>query len=259
MKGTHPMRSWRPWRECMSALLLLVSLGVWSAPVRIVPIGDSITQGGKREAKQYTYRWPLARMLEDEGVEFEFIGTRTEGVDPDARWPGPFDADHEGYYGATSAYVRDRLRDDLPRLPPPDIALIDLGTNDDPDDIVNATIRPLEDIVAMLRARNPQVAVCVALIPAKALRGFFLHLRVTAAAKRLSTAESPVVAVAQDVGWNADPQDPSGDTFDGVHPNLKGQRKMAEQWLSAMRPLIAARQRAANRADDVLVRAGAAR
>ena len=149
-------RSRRRWRELLAALLLTASVTAWGAPLRI-PIGDSITQGGKREVKEYTYRWPLTRMLRDEGVEFEFIGTRTEGIDPGAAWP------------------------------------------------------------------------------------------------------APVVAVAQDADWNADPADPSGDTFDGVHPNLKGQRKMAEQWLAAMRPLVAARSRPSGRAGQMLVRAGAVR
>lgn len=35
-----------------------------------------------------------------------------------------------------------------------------------------------------------------------------------------------------------DPDSPTADTFDGTHPNLQGQRKMAEAWLAAMRPFL---------------------
>lgn len=223
--------------------LLLIAAPTFAAPLHIIAIGDSITQGGKLGTKQYTYRWPLSRMLHDEQVDFDFIGTRTEGLDAAATWPAPWDAHHEGFYGATSAFVRDRLHEDLPELPPPDMALIDLGTNDDKDDIGGATIAPLNDIVAMLRARNPKVAVYVALIPARIVRRVVLHTRVRWATHELSTAASPVVVVDQDQAWNANPGDPAGDTVDGVHPNLKGQRKMAEAWLGAMRPVLAYRER----------------
>lgn len=218
---------------------LFTAAPAFAAPLKIIAIGDSITQGGKLGTKQYTYRWPLSHMLRDEQVDFDFIGTRTEGLDAAATWPAPWDAHHEGFYGATSAFVRDRLREDLPKLPPPDVALIDLGSNDAKDDIGGATIAPLRDIVEMLRARNPKVAVYVALIPERIVRRVVLHTRVRWAAHELSTAASPVVVVDQDRAWNADPDDPAGDTVDGVHPNLKGQRKMAEAWLSAMRPALA--------------------
>lgn len=238
----------RFFRAAWVVAALLMAASAFAAPLRIVAIGDSITQGGKLGTKQYTYRWPLSRMLHDEQVAFDFIGTRTEGLDSAATWPAPWDAHHEGFYGATSAFVRDHLREDLPKLPPPDVALIDLGTNDDKADIGGATIAPLRDIVAMLRARNPKVSVYVALIPARIVRRVELHARVRWEAHELSTPASPVVAVDQDVAWNADPHDPAGDTVDGVHPNLKGQRKMAEAWLSAMRPQLAHWERVSSEA-----------
>jgi acyl-CoA thioesterase I len=210
-------------------------------PLKVLTIGDSITQGGRRGVQEYTYRWPLVRMLADEGFACDFIGSRSGGLDPDASWPKSFDNQHEGYYGATSAYVRDRLAENLHRLPAPDIALIDLGTNDDRSDAGGSTIAPLEDIVRLLRARNPRVAIYIAQIPGVGVwRRLMIRTRIAWLAARLQRRESPVVAVSQDIGWNDDPNAPDADTFDGVHPNLRGQRKMAERWLAAMHPLLVA-------------------
>ena len=91
----------------------------------------------------------------------------------------------------------------------------------------------------MLRARNPRVTIFVAQLPASALRRLVLRCHIVKMAGRLSTPQSPMVVVAQDADWNANANEPAGDTFDGVHPNLRGQRKMAAQWLAAMRPFLA--------------------
>ena len=65
-------------------------------PVRIICIGDSITQGGRRDRDEFTYRWPLFNLLASHGLKFDFIGTRTAGLQPEATWPDspigfPFD------------------------------------------------------------------------------------------------------------------------------------------------------------------------
>lgn len=212
-----------------AALVLVALLCPYAAlaePLRVLAIGDSITQGGKTTVKEYTYRWPLARMLEDEGVCVDFIGSRSAGLEPAARWPSAWDADHEGYYGATTDYVRGQLAEHLPRLPQPSIALVHLGTNDKGAD----TIKGLRSIVAMLRKSNSRVAVLVAQIP---VSGVYEHFKVMRMATELSAPTALVLAVDHYSDWNA-----TEDTFDGVHPNLKGQRKMAERWLAAMRPLM---------------------
>ena len=203
-------------------------------PLHIVAIGDSITAGGRAGTKEYTYRLPLLRMLRDENACFDFVGARRGGLDPAAYWPGGTDSENEGYYGARTAEVRDRLAADLPKFEAPDLALIHLGTNDSRGFVEDDIIAPLVDIIGMLRARNPHVAVMVAQIKAaKGFRTTYMHLRIMQLAAELSSAESPVTAVDQYSGFN-----PASDTFDGVHPNLIGQRKMAERWLQAMRPFL---------------------
>lgn len=218
----------------LSLALLAVYPVAGADPVRIVAIGDSITAGGRPGVKEYTYRFPLQRMLRDEDACTEFVGARRGGLDPAAAWPEDGDTENEGFYGARTAEVRDRLAADLPAFAPPDIALVHLGTNDGKGFVEDDIVGPLKDIVAMLRARNPRVTVLLAEINGpRNFRTAYLHLRIDQLAASLNTAESVVRPVDQHTQWDID-----RDTFDGVHPNLRGQRKMAERWLDAMKPYL---------------------
>jgi acyl-CoA thioesterase-1 len=208
-------------------------------PLRIVAIGDSITQGGRAGSREYTYRWPLARMLEDEGFCVSFVGSHHGGLDPDARWPAPWDADHEGYYGATTEQVRAHLAATLPTFEAPDLALVHLGTNDRAR-LGGDTVEPLRAIVALLRGANPRVAVLIAEPALAGLRAAAVVPRLRWLARTLATDGSPVETVDLHSGWVGDPERPDADTFDGVHPNPRGQRRMAEAWLLAMRPRLPA-------------------
>jgi hypothetical protein len=213
-------------------------------PVYILPIGDSITQGGRTDRAEYTYRYPLYFMLRAAGYNVDFIGSQRAGFEPGAVWPArngqPFDPDHEGHYGWTTAQVRDRLREWMRTYPAaPDIALIHLGTNDrDALDLHMAIVRPLREIIAMLRAKNPRVAVLVGHLNFNDGSALRIRPLVEKMARELSTPTSPVRTVAHFAGWQANPFSPNPDTFDWLHPNPQGQRKMAEKWFAAMRPIL---------------------
>jgi lysophospholipase L1-like esterase len=47
-----------------------------------------------------------------------------------------------------------------------------------------------------------------------------------------------VVTVDHHTGWREDPTDPLSDTFDGAHPNPRGQEKMAAGWLAKLTPYL---------------------
>ncbi len=212
-------------------------------PLRIICIGDSITQGGKTDREEYTYRWPLFCSLKDMKVNFDFIGTRDKGLQPEAKWPDykgeAFDPGHEGYYGAKTAYVLEKLKENLPKLPQPDIALIHLGTNDQKaEDHGEAVVKPLEAIIALLRDRNPNVMILVGQLNFNDGQALKIRPLVEDMAKRLDTPKSPVRTVHHYQGWKENPKDADTDTFDWAHPNPKGQRKMADAWLKAMEARI---------------------
>ena len=62
------------------------------------------------------------------------------------------------------------------------------------------------------------------------------QLRDLAAAKHSTL--SPVILVDQNTGFDPDPESATADTFDGVHPNEKGEQKMAQRWFAALSPLL---------------------
>lgn len=235
-------------RAVLLSLAALVATPALAEPVRIVCIGDSITQGGVAGRPEQTYRLPLYYLLRAEGVDVDFVGSRRAGLQPAAEWPADFDADHEGYYGAKTAAVRDALRESMPAA---DFALIDLGTNDAGTDPAVTVTPPLEAIVAMLRERNPRVKIYLAEIPL-AWRDWRFRWEAWSLARRLGTPDSPIVTVDLHTGRSL-----RADTFDGVHPNPEGQLKIARRWLAHIRPALSAAQ-ADSLIDDLVVSPAAA-
>lgn len=192
------------------------------AVIRIINIGDSITQGGLAGRSEFSYRLPLYRMLQHHHINADFIGAHKNGVSDSFKWPANFDQDNEGFYGATTAEVRDALKIDLVKVAAPDIAIIDLGSNDIGKNVETAVVQPMREIVYLLRHKNPNIKIILVQIP-----GVWQNLRMHYYIWRLSVSESkansPVETVSLYWVW-----DTSNDTFDGSHPNLVGQEKMAE-------------------------------
>ena len=219
-----------------------------ASPVHILCVGDSITQGGKRDRQEYTYRLPLQKKLHDAGIAYDFIGTQNKGLHEDAVWPEvapgvPFDPDHNGYYGNTTADAVCKTmaawKDDMPA---PDIVLIHLGTNDQKKLPHTETVqKPLREFIAFLRTKNPSVVVLLGHLNFNGSEGATdIRKYVQALADELNTPESPVRTVAHYEGWHEKPGDADSDTFDWAHPNPKGQEKMADKWLAAMKPFLPA-------------------
>jgi lysophospholipase L1-like esterase len=200
---------------------------------RIMPLGDSITQGN---TQTNSYRRPLWRLLEAAGAKVDFVGSETSnnGGPP----PNPdFDLDHEGHWGWRADQVLAMI-DAWARAQQPDVVLVHLGSNDVFQGQDNAsTLDELSSIVARLRAANPSVKVLLAqLIPtrnaAADARIVQLNAAISGLAARLHTSASPVVAVDHYSGFDAD-----RDTRDGIHPNAAGETKMANVWLAAYQAL----------------------
>jgi hypothetical protein len=212
-------------------------------PIYIVPIGDSITHGGRRD-DEYSWRYPLFQMLTDAGVEFDFVGAYTRGLKGDFQWPDykgkPFDRDHQGVYGIRTAKMRDRIRADREKWAhAPDIALIHLGTNDQKHGEWESTVvEPLRDIINMLREENPKVIVLLGHLNFTGGAAVKIRPLVEQLAKEETTDKSPVITVHHYEGFHANPEHADTDTYDWAHPNPKGQRKMARKWLEAMTPYV---------------------
>lgn len=200
-----------------------------TAPVRIMPLGDSIT------GSPGCWRALLWNRLLDAGhTDIDFVGTLPAqgcGVE--------HDGDNEGHGGELVTNVADQNL--LPaRLAAgqPDIVVMHFGTNDvwsgiSPDRILAAYTR----LVTQMRESDPDMRVLVAqIIPmnpstcaACAQRVADLNARIPAWAATTTTSRSPVTVVDQWTGF-----DTATDTYDGVHPNAAGNEKIAARWFPAL-------------------------
>ena len=224
-------------------LILAVVMGMRIAEARsihILPLGDSITQGGVTNRPEYTYRYPLYGILKAAGYEFDFVGSLNAGLQSEAKWPTPFDLNHEGHYGWQTGAVRDKLPEWMAKWQAaPDIALIHLGTNDkSARDYLAAVGEPLKEIIILLRRQNPHVVVLIAHLNFKDSAALKIRLLVEQIAQETTTEQSPVVTVPMYEGWVANPKWADTDTFDWAHPNPQGQKKMAKKWFAAMKPYL---------------------
>jgi lysophospholipase L1-like esterase len=221
------------------ALVLLLSLQLFYSnafaknvclgkQIKIVAIGDSFTQGGGHP-DEYTYRLPLSIMLKNAGYDVDFIGTQHFGLNKSFKWPAGFDNEHEGYYGEPATYVAERLKVNLPKIASPDLALIHLGSGAlSYRNVSKPLFIPLHSIVAQLRKKNPKVRILISEFHLSGFKAWYLRLNLILFAKYESTVESPVNSVPDYVGFTA------GDTIDGVHPSLSGQKKMANAWFKSI-------------------------
>lgn len=198
--------------------------------VRVMPIGDSITQAN---TETDSYRRPLWALLQAASLRADFVGSERDNHGGPPPHPD-FDLDHEGHWGWRADEVAARL-DAWARAAQPDVALVHLGSNDvfqGEDDA--STVDDLAAVVARLRAANPRVTVLLAqLVPTTRTpardRIPRLNASIASLASRLDSQASRVVAVDQHTGFDA-----AGETRDGIHPNEAGEAKMARVWMAAL-------------------------
>ena len=81
--------------QYISVLMIYLFSLSENSPIRIMPLGDSITAGSYGAGKDGAggYRAPLWKMLKEENINIDFVGTLN---DP---YNAVFDADHEGWRG----------------------------------------------------------------------------------------------------------------------------------------------------------------
>jgi lysophospholipase L1-like esterase len=201
---------------------------------RIMPLGDSITQGDRRHN---SYRRELWRRLAAEGVAADFVGSsrrNRRGGPPDR----DFDTDHEGHWGWRADEVLGRL-DGWAAEAKPDVVLLHLGSNDlGQGQDAAETAGEIRDIVAVLRRHRPGVAVLVAkIIPASGMEARVAAFnRELDALAGLDEPAARVILVDQFSGFDA-----ARMTYDGAHPNEEGERHLAGRWLEALRQVLPAR------------------
>ncbi len=227
-----------------------------AAPIRIVCMGNSITQGNINKTtntlNQLSYRPAFWEKLDSAGIDIDMVGYTNLWFDeksnnlvtpPVSKYTGHvFDRDHDAYYGITSSGLLNGNPSTgwtgaaLPSLAirlnsyTADIALLHIGTND-ADNIVTTTVSNIKAIIDALRVKNPNVVVFVAktITTWKAINNYVNQIAIDK-----NTIQSPVITVDLATGFINDTSLPGCMTYDWVHPNPLGQEFMAKRWFAAI-------------------------
>jgi lysophospholipase L1-like esterase len=195
---------------------------VAAAPVRIMPLGDSITDGAGVPGG---YRISLRQKLVAAGRSIDFVGSMVNG-------PGSLgDREHEGHSGWTIGQIDSNIVNWL-RTYTPRTILLHIGTNDMYGSDPAGAPRRLSTLIDRITTQSPNADLFVAtIIPIRfadqTVRTYNASLTTivrnkAAQGKRVHLVDMyPAVAMA--------------DLPDGIHPNSTGYSKMATTWYNALR------------------------
>ena len=195
--------------------------------VRVMPLGDSITEGTQVPGG---YRIGLWQRLAAAGYRNDFVGSQFNG-------PGSLgDHDHEGHPGwridQIDGSITGWLNTSRPRT-----VLLHIGTNDILQNYnVSSAPARLSTLIDHITAAAPDADVLVATIIPLANAGQ------ESAARTFNAAVPGIVQSKVNAGRRVHLVDMhaalnTGDLIDGVHPTAGGYDKMAATWYSALRAI----------------------
>lgn len=213
-------------------------------PLRIMPLGDSITLGINGG-----YRAPLYHRLASSlsGRPIDFVGTATNGG-----VGGLPEREHEGHGGYRINDIIENLDGDNQRYGNnggywlsghpsrgpiyPDLILLHIGTNDVPSIDQYEMLDRLETLLYKLTSMRPNARVLVSdLVPRADVR----ESRSEAYNAMIPSLVSRFQAMGRKVSF-VDMHDKVSvnDLYDSLHPNDAGQAKMAVVWEAAIRSVV---------------------
>ncbi len=247
----------------LSVIVLLQFLPASDADavIRIMPLGDSITEGSASDANPddsdhwVSYRKLLWDQLITAGYDIDFVGTVSGGdLIPD------FDPDHEGHggwsdddivYGNPSNTGAGKLADWLADQQP-DIVLLHIGTNDlQPNaDAVEAILDEIDAyspdawvVLARIINRNCSLDFPVPCVQSVTTTTFNDHVE-DMALDRITNPANPaypdrIILVDMEDGAGFDYRvEPDGDMANNLHPYATdGYVKMADVWFPAIQEI----------------------
>jgi lysophospholipase L1-like esterase len=244
--GTHlTVEGYRVWAKGIEPLILKFMKAPPLKPVKIMLIGDSVTEGRDSDG---SYRRYLDGMLRREGHLIDFVGSRRKHNDDKTEPENyEYDVDHEGHWGKDSAW----LAENMGRLltgKVPDVAVIHLGTeeilssNAAAESLTDGIVQNLGKLINTLREKNGNMKIVISAItpvPGKEDAVKLLNLKISRYVQSNSTRPCQVVLADPHKGF-----DVSEDlATDGTLPNAAGARKMASVFADAIHDMLGGAER----------------
>jgi len=210
--------------------------GAAGSEIRIMPLGDSITEGyGSTSSDGYNgYRKPLYLNLTAAGYNVDFVGGENAGDFPDPNHEG-----HGGWHAekyGTTYDINDQVYGWLVAHPA-DIVLLHIGTNDISENGQDAN--ELSDILNEIDRFSTITKVILALIinrtddSNKVLETTQFNIDVNNMAQNRIAAGDDIIIVDMESALNY-----TTDMHDYLHPNNAGYAKMADVWFDALDSII---------------------
>jgi hypothetical protein len=134
------------------------------AAIKIMPLGDSITQSDYEHA---SYRYWLYKRLVAAGNDIDFVGSQTRAAGGDGNpLYSDFDKDFEAYWGQRIEDLIDKAQGNIASMKP-DIVLVLAGANNFIVDsqTVDQAIAQTERLVDVIRAGSPNATILLSILP----------------------------------------------------------------------------------------------
>jgi len=219
------------------AMVVLCSVSGAFSVIKIMPLGDSVTDGSHRGRYPGAYRIKLYELCKEAGIDIDFVGSKRNGPES---LP---DKEHEGYIGMWSDCITKNtnekedinLKEKLDTFKP-DILLVLFGYNDvGHGGSDNATRVPsnLGAIIDLAHAKLPATHVIIG----------------TLTSTKESDWQSEFVAINKELPGMVNRKKAEGkkayladhfaattldDLADNVHPNAEGYAKIAKVWFDVI-------------------------
>ena len=237
--------SWKNWSIKILRSLCITPLA-WTCtqidaaqvpPVRIMPLGDSITAGCCSSAPtQGGYRNKLYTLLTEAGYNVDFVGTEADSNNPTLP-----DQDHQGMNSYRIDQIQSALPNWLRMTEDPDVVLLNIGSNDfwQGYDLASVQTR-LNNLITDIAIQRPFAKILVSNlfmrtddVNTETLQESFnaaipgIVNNQVAQGRQVSFVDMHAVSLPGDL------------SSDGIHPNATGYNKMAEVWSPAIQMVIA--------------------
>ena len=235
----------------MIAMLPCIAKSQTQPPLKIMPLGDSITAGYGSDATG-GYRLPLQQKLAAAGIAYQFVGTQATHNPT----PAPAQPNHEGHDGWTMSQIDGIVKGvgSVVTQYNPDVIFLMIGTNDlIPNSLDGTAISVVyKGLLDDIFAAKPSVTVLVSPViynrVADPIRtdDFNIGGRIFGgpngqtvigySSGGLDSLVASYASAGKHITFVSDMRTTMGvsDLSDGIHPTAAGYNKMAGVWASAI-------------------------